>query len=206
MIFLLGNWRPHDRLATDEWSVYEQIVLPQGYREEVLRLAHDTPLAGYLGIRKTQAKVMRHFHWPKLHQDVVRFCRSCQVVGKPNQKVPVAPLTPLPVVEEPFSNVVIDCVGPLPKTRKGNEFLLTVMSATTRFPEAIPLRNIKARTIIEELVFIVSWFGLPKQVQHDQVSNFVSGVFQEVMCELGISQAVSSAYHPQSQGALKRAH
>ncbi|KAK0144590.1 Retrovirus-related Pol polyprotein from transposon 412 [Merluccius polli] len=206
---LMRKWRPPERPATDEWSVFEQIVLPQGYREDVLRLAHETPLAGHLGIRKTQAKVMRHCYWPKLHQDVVMFCRSChscQVVGKPNQKVPVAPLSPVPVVEEPFSKVVIDWVGPLPKTKKGNEFLLTVMDTTTRFPEAIPLRNIKARTVIEALIGFFSRFGLPKQVQHDRGSNFVSGVFQEVMCELGISQAVSSAYHPQSQGVLERAH
>lgn len=43
-------------------------------------------------------------------------------------------------------------------------------------------------------------------MQHDQGTNFVSGVFQDVMCELGISQVVSSTYHPQSQGALERAH
>lgn len=34
----------------------------------------------------------------------------------------------------------------------------------------------------------------------------MSGVFQEVMAGLGISQAVSSVYHPESQGALERAH
>lgn len=98
---------------------------------------------------------MGHFYWPKLHQDVAAFCRSCHpcpVVGKPKQKVPVAPLTSVPVVGEPFSKVVIDCAGPLPKTKKGNEFLLIIMDIT-RFPEAVPLRNIKARTIIEELVF-----------------------------------------------------
>lgn len=166
-------------------------------------------LAGHLGIGKTQAKIMRHFYWPQLHKDVVDFCKSChacQLVGKPNQKIPLAPLTPIPVVEEPFSKVIIDYVGPLPKTKKGNEFLLTIMDVTTRFLEAIPLRNIKARTITEALVSFFSRFGLPRQVQHDRGTNFVSGVFQEVMFELGISQAVSSAYHPQSQGALERSH
>lgn len=32
------------------------------------------------------------------------------------------------------------------------------------------------------------------------------GVFQDIMCELGITQVTSSAYHPQSQGALEMAH
>ena len=34
----------------------------------------------------------------------------------------------------------------------------------------------------------------------------MSGVFQQVMYELGITQYKSSAYHPQSQGALERWH
>lgn len=169
----------------------------------MLGLAHEIPLAGHFGIRKTQAKVMGHFYWPRLHQDVVSFCRSChcQLIGKPNEKVPVAPLTPVPMVEKLFSKVVRDCVGPLPKTWKVNESLLDV---TTRFPGVIPLRNIKARRIIEALIGLFSWFGL--QVQHDQGTNFVSGVFQDVMCELGISQAVSSAYYAQSQEAIERIH
>ena len=49
-------------------------------------------------------------------------------------------------------------------------------------------------------------FGLPKSVQSDQGSNFMSGLFQQVMDQLGIKQYRSSAYHPESQGALERFH
>ena len=48
--------------------------------------------------------------------------------------------------------------------------------------------------------------GLPKQIQHDHGSNFMSKVFGEVMQLLGIEQMVSSPYHPQSQGAIERHH
>lgn len=54
------------------------------------------------------------------------------------------------------------------------------MDVTADFPEAIPL-NIKARANIEVLAGLFSWFGLPKQVQYEQGSNFVSGVSQDVM-------------------------
>ncbi|KAL2095752.1 hypothetical protein ACEWY4_007900 [Coilia grayii] len=127
-------------------------------------------------------------------------------VGKPNQVIPPAPLCPLPVVEEPFSRVMIDCVGPLPKTKKGNEYLLTIYDVATQFPEAVPLRSIKAKPILHALICFFSRFGLPKQIQSDRGSNFVSGVFQDVLCELGIEQVTSSAYHPQSQGAIERYH
>ena len=60
--------------------------------------------------------------------------------------------------------------------------------------------------IVRALVKFFTFVGLPKSVQSDQGSNFMSGVFQQVMHELGIKQYRSSAYHPESQGALERFH
>ena len=80
------------------------------------------------------------------------------------------------------------------------------MCASTRFPETIPLSNIKTKTIVKALVKFFTFAGLPKSVQSDQNSNFMFGVFQQVMHELGIKQYRSSAYHPESQGALERFH
>ena len=80
------------------------------------------------------------------------------------------------------------------------------MCASTRFPEAIPLRNIKTKNIVRALVKFFTFVGLPKSVQSDQGSNFMSGIFQQIMHELGITQYKSSPYHPESQGALERFH
>ena len=90
--------------------------------------------------------------------------------------------------------------------RSGNQYLLTIMCTSTRFPEAIPLRNIKAKTIVKALTKFFSFVGAPKAIQSDQGSNFMSGLFQQVMHEMDIRQYKSSAYHPQSQGALERFH
>ena len=130
------------------------------------------------------------------------------MVGKPNQTIPKAQLQPIPAFDEPFSRILIDCVGTLPRTKSGNEYLLTIMCTSTRFPEAIPLRNIKTKPIVKALIIIkfFTFVGLPKSVQSDQGSNFMSGIFQQVMLESGIKQYRSSAYHPESQGALERFH
>ena len=130
------------------------------------------------------------------------------MVGKPNQKIPRQPLQPtcIPAFEEPFSTVLNYCVGHLPKSKSGNEYLLTIMCTSTRFPEAITLRNIKAKTIVKALIKFFTLVGLPKPIQSDQGSNCMSGVFQQVMYELGIHQYKSSAYHPESQRAIGRFH
>ena len=172
-------------------------------------MAHETPLSGHLGINKTYQKIINHFYWPGVRKDVVEFCNTChtcQVIGKPNQTIPKAPLKPIPAFEEPFSRILINCVGPLPKTKKGNQYLLTIMCASTRFPEAVPLRNITTKTVVQALTKFFTLVGLPKSIQSDQGSNFMSGIFQQVMHELKIKQYKSTAYHPESQGALERFH
>ena len=206
---LMRKWRPPDVSADDEWTVNHQIVVPRAYRPEILNLAHETPMSGHLGVNKTYHKILNHFFWPGLKSDVSQHCKSChtcQMVGKPNQTIPKASLQPIPAFDEPFSRIIIDCVGPLPKTKSGCQYLLTIMCASTRFPEAIPLRNIKTKTIVKALVKFFTFVGLPRSVQSDQGSNFMSGIFQQVMHELGIKQYKSSAYHPESQGALERFH
>ncbi len=65
-----------------------------------------------------------------MKSDISAYCRSChvcQLTGKPNQRIPPAPLHPIPVLGEPFEWIIMDCVGPLPKSKAGNQYILTIM-------------------------------------------------------------------------------
>ena len=192
---LIHKWRPPNVPASEEWLVVHQIVMPKVYQSEILKLAHESSMGGHLGINKSYSKITKHLT-----------CHIYQMVGKPNQKIPVAPLKPIPAFEKPFSKVIIDCVGCLPNTKSSNQYILTIMCASTRFPEAIPLTNITAPKISKALVNFFTLFGLPKEIQADQGSNFMSGLFQQVVFQLCAKQIKSSAYHPKSQGALERFH
>ena len=99
-------------------------------------------------------------YWPGLKRDLAKWCcecHTCQLGGKPNQNIPQAPSHPIPAFDEPFSHIIIDCVGPLPKTKSQNEYLLTIKCSSTRFPEAIFLRSIKTNTILKALTKFFSF-------------------------------------------------
>jgi len=192
-----------------DWNVIYQVVVPTQYRSQVLCLAHEHLLSGHLGITKTYQRVLQYFFWPGMKRDVAKFCRTChtcQIAGKPNQVISPAPLSPIPVIGEAFEEVLVDCVGPLPKTKAGNQYLCTIMCRATRFPEAVPLRKITAPVILKTLTKFFSTFGLPKVVQTDQGTNFLSRVFTQTLRSLSIEHRVSSAYHPESQGVIERFH
>lgn len=138
-----------------------QVVVPHRFRKAVLDLAH-TGLAGHTGVRKTYDRIVRRFFWPRLKRDVasyVRSCHVCQMTGKPNQRIPVAPLQPIPVMSNPSEHLIVDCVGPLPHSKAGHSFLLTVMCQATRYPAAYPLRSITTKSVLKALVNFTSTFG-----------------------------------------------
>lgn len=53
---------------------------------------------------------------------------------------------------------------------------------------------------------LCSLFGLQLVIQTDRGTNFTSKLFNQVLTRISVYHQMSSAYHPQSQGALERFH
>ena len=186
-------------------SEIEQLVLPTLCRKAVLQLAHEIPLAGHLGRKKISQRILQRFYWPSLFKDVTAFCRTCERCQKMGhqRRIPV-PLVPIPVIDEPFQRVVMDIVGPLPRSRMGNRYILVLCDYATRYPEAVPLRCIDAEHVAEELMRVFSRVGIPKEIITDQGSNFMSQLLREVYCLLHVQPICTSPYHPQTDGLVER--
>ena len=113
-------------------------------------------------------------------------------------------MIPLPIVGEPFAKIAMDIVGPLPRSRSGNRYILVICDYCTRFPEAIPLRTIDALTVAEELMKFFCRFGIPREILTDQGSNFQSQLLRELYRLLHVEALRTSPYHPQSDGLVER--
>ena len=98
----------------------------------------------------------------------------------------------------------MDIVGPLPHSRSGNRYILVVCDYATRYPEAMPLRNIDAEHVAEELVKMFSRVGIPNEILTDQGSNFMSQLLAELYRLLHIQPIRTSPYHPQTDGLVER--
>ena len=134
----------HLKSSAEDWEIRYQILIPSKYRWLILQQAHENVFSGHLGVAKTFKRIAELFYWPKLKKDVKQFvktCHECQMIGSPNVKIPKDPLITIPSVGEPFEEGVIDVVGPLPRTKSGKEYVLTIMDRVSRYPEAIPLRS-----------------------------------------------------------------
>ncbi|MEW8548415.1 MAG: hypothetical protein AB2693_33340, partial [Candidatus Thiodiazotropha sp.] len=131
--------------GTENNKLFKQLLVPTKLRDQVLRLAHDSVLAGHLGSKKTKERILAEFYWPGVQGDITRYCQSCDVCQKtfPKGKVPKIPIGELPLIDTPFSRVAVDLVGPIhPPSDTGNRFILTMMDYATRYPEAKALKYI----------------------------------------------------------------
>lgn len=45
-------------------KVFKQLIVPAGYRETVLKLAHESVMGGHLATQKTADKILTQFFWP----------------------------------------------------------------------------------------------------------------------------------------------
>ena len=199
---LYRRWCP-SRQGED--AAVEQLVLPRRCRRAVLDLAHEIPVAGHLGKEKTRERILRRFYWPSLNKDVELYCRSCRVCQKSTQsRVKKAPMVPLPVIEEPFSRIAMDIVGPLPKSSSGNRYILVLCDYASRYPEAVPLRSIEAENIADELIKVFARVGIPREILTDQGSNFCSQLLAELYRLLHVQPIRTSPYHPQTDGVVER--
>jgi len=131
------------------------------------------------------ATVLFYFnsYWENLKIDVQRFiqqCLHCQL----KKLVRVKTKQPMIITDTPgssFDKVAMDIVGPLPKTERGNEYILTLQDQLTKFSMGIPLSDQTAETVAEAFVDrFICVFGSPKAILTDQGRNFISDLMKKV--------------------------
>ena len=193
-------WSPRD----SPHVTHEQIVLPKHYRQKVIKIAHDLPFAGHLGREKTIQRILRRFYWPTLFHDVRSYCQTCEECQLHKGRRNRAPMIPLPIIGEPFKRIAMDIVGPLPRSSRGNRFILVLSDYATRYPEAIPLRKITAKHVAEALIDIFARHGIPQEILTDQGANFTSSLLGELHRLIGTKALKTTPYHPQTDGLVER--
>ena len=184
-----------------------QLVIPESFREKVLRLAHETLMSGHLGIRKTMDRVLTEFFWPGVCGDVSRFCKSCAIRQRIIQKgrVTKVPLGKLPLIDTPFKRVAVDTVGPLePRSERKFRYIITLIDYATRYPEAVALPGIETERVAEALVEMFSRIGIPDEMLRDCGSQFTAEVMKEVSRLLSLQQITTTPYHPICNGLIER--
>ncbi|GJP48626.1 hypothetical protein CLOM_g7917, partial [Closterium sp. NIES-68] len=177
-------------------------------RKLLLEEYHDVLYAGHFGSNKTLTGIAKQDYWPHLVDDVQKFftsCDTCQLMKSSKQKK-AGLLQPLPVPEQPWQVVSLDFITGLPPTTSGHDTILVVIDKFSKMGHFIPTHT-TARTEETAQLFvryIISQHGIPTTLISDRDPKFTSKFWKELMSLLGTKLAMSSAYHPQTDGQTER--
>ena len=98
--------------------VVERIVGPKSRRMKILQVAHDR--IGHFGTKKVIKIIRKIFTWPLMSKDMGKYCESLPECQRMNKHVQIrVPMVERVTITEPFEQVALDLVGPMPVAKGG---------------------------------------------------------------------------------------
>jgi transposase InsO family protein len=184
------------------------LYVPAGsMRVEVLQQHHDTPLAGHFGITKTVELITRNYWWPQLRHSVEEFVRTCDTCNraKTPRHLPYGLLQPLPIPSKPWESISMDFITDLPSSH-GFDALLVVVDRFSKMAHFSPCtKSISSEETAQILLRdVFRLHGFPDNIISDRGPQFIAKFWQRLLELLQIQRALSSGYHPQTDGQTER--
>ena len=177
--------------------------VPFSWRRQVFDTIHGL---GHPGIERTRSMIRDKFVWPSLRADVSRWargCLHCQRAKVGRNTIP--PIHEFTVPNRRFSHVHVD-ITMMPESN-GHHYLLTMIDRFSRWPAAVPLKDITTESVINALAHgWISSFGIPETITTDRGSQFTSEVWAQLLQTWGIRHSMTTAYHPEANGLVERLH
>ena len=191
-------------LLCDISTGHPRPIVPPAFRRQVFDLVHSL---SHPGRKATVRLISQRFVWHGLRKEVSKWAKECtDCQASKVQKHTKAPIEKISVPEKRFSHVHVDLVGPLPPSQ-GFTHLFTIIDRTTRWPEAIPLKDTSTTECGRALInHWIARFGIPIDITSDRGPQFTSALWREMAEQLGTNLHHTTAYHPQSNGLIERFH
>jgi hypothetical protein len=184
-----------------------RVYVPDGLRQDIISLRHDSKVAGHFGLAKTIKLLARDFWWPKMLTDVRRFIKTCDTCGriKTPRHAPYGLLQPLPVPQQHWHDITMDFIVDLPKSKQFDSIFVVVDRSSKQahfIPTTTKLDGPGCAELFLKEVFRIH--GLPRTIISDRDSKFLSKFWRRLVQLLGIKHNPSTAYHPQTDGQTER--
>ena len=208
----LENWKIENSNGRNILFYKGKNYIPRNVdlRRDIVKSFHDHETAGHPGEIGTYNAIRQHYWWPGLRtfvKNYVQGCGTCQQF-----KIDRAPSKPAYIPTEgakstrPFANCSMDLITDLPLADGYDSILVIVDQGLSKGVILVPCNKTitsegTAHLLLENLY---KRFGLPDKIISDRGPQFASKAFIELLKLLGIKSALSTAYHPQTDGTTER--
>ena len=142
-----------------------------------------------------------------MNKDIRKYLAQCTLCHREKAKVQAYPLQMTKIPEWPFDKIAIDLVTECETSSSDNKCILTIINHLTGWPEAFPIPDRSADTIVS--TFINHYLPVhmcPRNILLDNGTGFKNHLMDQVLQQLGIGCIFSTPCHPQSNGKLEVFH
>src|SRR6185436_4471516 len=90
-------------------------VIRRSEFEDLIKIMHNYPISGHMGINTTYNKIKERYYWNQIYDDIKEYIKTfdtCKSFEKPKRNKILHSIE----VEQPFGRIGIDIVRPLPET------------------------------------------------------------------------------------------
>ena len=182
----------------------EKFVVPRGVRWRIIKMAHDD--LGHGAEKKTIDYIGKYFWFPSMKHVVKKYLASCidclynqRGKDETNYNLHVVKREPIP-----FHTVHIDHLGPFPKSKSGNLYILGLVCSFTKFVILKAVRNTTTKLVIKMLNEATQYFGVPSRIVSDRGTAFMSKDFKQYCEENRIKHIATAVQTPRGNGQIER--
>lgn len=181
----------------------EKVVPPPSRRVAIIMALHAQ--LGHFGVRRTAALVRLSYWWSGLYSQVAVVLRTCSECDRVRSTFnsPQPQLHPLPIQGMGY-RWSFDLAGPLPKTTRGNRFVMIGIEHFSKWCILAPLPDKQSRHTAQVLLDkVLSTWGAPAVILTDQGKEF-EGEFDGLCYQALIDHRTTSRDHPEADGLAER--
>ena len=177
--------------------------VPLSMRKIVFDAIHGL---GHPGTHRTAQIASSKFVWPNIKADCTNWAKQCIPCQRSKVTRHTTPeIGHFQVPSRRFSHLHVDIVTLSPSN--GYSHLFTIVDRFTRWPVAIPIRDMSSESILD--AFAHGWiaqYGIPAAVTSDRGAQFSGALWDQLLKHWGIKLLLTTAYHPEANGLVERLH
>ena len=188
-------WPYRDKLAVIDSMILKgrHTVIPYTLRQQVLTQLHTS----HMGIEKTKLFAHDSVFWSNINTDIEGNIKHCATCLEFQQTQPKEKITHHDIPLRPWEVVGADVF------HFKNEHYLCIVDYNSKFPVIKRLEGLSVDNLINTVKIIFTEYGIPPKIMSDAGTNFVADRFQQFCKSINIEQAISSAYHHQSNRQIE---
>ena len=197
------GWKRYEEL----WTRYGKIYIPPILQQDIFHKMHSKGQAAHPGVKGTTAIIGTDYYWPNLRDDVaewIKNCDTCQRMKNRNKK-PHGALKPIDPVPRFWGVVTTDLITGLPPCQ-GYDSIFTATDKRGKIKHLAPTTATLDSAGFARLFLENVWkqHGTSDKIITDQGPQMSAHSFRDICKKLGIELALSTAYHPQTDGQSER--